>query len=67
MPVFNFPDILMTYGNYWEKHDQNKETWGLFGFMGLNNKASGRFGISATFTNQDGTVKDLSVLNDFLD
>lgn len=62
-----FVNILMTYGNYWEKHDQNKETWGLFGYMGLNNKSSGRFGISATFTNPDGTVKDLSVINDFLD
>ena len=62
-----FVKILMTYGKYWEEHDQKKETWGLFGFMGLNSKSTGRFGISADFTNPDGTVKDVSVLTDFLD
>ena len=67
MTPAKFVSILTTYGRYWEEHTHARETWGLFGYMGLNNKASGRFGISATFTQPDGTVKDASVLNDFLD
>lgn len=62
-----FVTILTTFGKYWVEQDQKKETWGLFGALGLNNKASGRFGINTQFTDPDGTVKDLSVLNDFLD
>lgn len=62
-----FVTIVTTFGHYWEQNDQKQETWGLFGFMGLANKASGRFGISATFTGKDGTAEDLSVVKDFLD
>ncbi len=62
-----FVAIVTTYGKYWEEHDQNKETWGMFGYMGLNNKSMGRFGITAHFTNPDGTANDASVLIDFLD
>ncbi|MBB5061824.1 FAD-binding protein [Granulicella mallensis] len=62
-----FVKILTTYGKYWEENDQNKETWGLFGYMGITSRSSGRFGISTVFTNPDGTVKDVSVLADFLD
>ncbi len=62
-----FVNILTTYGAYWEEHDQNKETWGLFSYMGLNSKSSGRFGINALFTNPNGLVTDVSVLTDFLD
>jgi FAD/FMN-containing dehydrogenase len=62
-----FVDIVVTYGKYWEDHDQDKATWGLFGSMGLSAKPGGRININALFTNPDGTVKDLSVLIDFLD
>ena len=62
-----FVTIVTTYGNYWAKEGQKKETWGLFGFMDLTSKSSGRLNVHALFTNSDGTVKDLSVLNDFLD
>ncbi len=62
-----FVNILITFGKYFEEHDQTKETWGIFAAMGLNNISSGRFGIGIEFTNPDGTVKDVSVLNDFMD
>ena len=62
-----FAKIIIGFGEYWEKHDQDAQTWGLFGFMTLNNKASGRFGISAVLSVQEGAGSDVSVLTDFLD
>jgi hypothetical protein len=62
-----FVTILTTFGKYFEDHDKSKETWGIFAALGLNNISSGRFGIGVEFTNPDGTVKDVSVLTDFLD
>jgi FAD/FMN-containing dehydrogenase len=63
-----FTEILTTYGKYWEENDSKKETWGLFAMLGLTDKDEGqRISIGLQFTNLDGTVKDLSVVNDFLD
>jgi hypothetical protein len=62
-----FVDIVTTFGKYCEETDQNKETWGMFAMMGLSNKSSGRFGISALYSDKAGTAKDLSGLMDFLD
>lgn len=61
-----FAHILTTYGKYWKDNDNKKETWGLFGMLGLT-ADPGRINIGLQFTNYDGTVKDLSVVNDFLD
>lgn len=61
-----FVHILTTYGKYWEDNDQKKETWGLFGMLGMS-ADPGRLSMSLQFTNLDGTAKDLSVVNDFLD
>lgn len=61
-----FVEIVTTFGKYWEEHEHKKETWGLFGALGLSS-APGRISVGAEFTNLDGTVKDVSVVTDFLD
>jgi len=62
-----FAGILSTYGDYWETRGKDKDTWGLFSAMGLTHSSSGHFGIPVQFCNPDGTCRDLSVLNEFLD
>lgn len=62
-----FIEIITTYGHYWETRGKDPETYGLFSLLDLSPKASERFGISLQFCNPDGTVNDLSVVNDFLD
>jgi len=61
-----FVNILTTYGKYWEENDRKKETWGMFAMLGLMSDP-GRINLSLQFSDLDGTVKDTSVLNDFLD
>jgi hypothetical protein len=61
-----FVKILQTYGEYWEKNDKNRETWGLFGFLELRNKSSRRIGINAMLSTSDASGKDVSLLTDFL-
>src|SRR5260370_1367993 len=62
-----FEAILTTYGNYWETRGKDPDTWGMFGFLGLSHRSSGHIGLSVQFCNPDGTCRDLSVLNEFLD
>lgn len=62
-----FATIVKTFGNYWETRGKDPETWGLFAVMGLSHSSTQHFGISLQFCNPDGTVKDLTVLNEFLD
>lgn len=67
MTEARFVELVTTYGNYCETRGQDKDTWGLFTFLGLSPKQTGRFGISLQFCNPDGTCSDLSPVNDFLD
>ena len=62
-----FASILTTYGEYFETRGQDPDTWGLFAVLVVSHQSGGRFGMSVQFCNPDGTCKDLSVLNDFLD
>ena len=67
MTADRFVSILRTFGDYWVEHDGKQETWGLFAALGLNNKASGRFGIGTQMACMDGSGRELAVVNDFLD
>ena len=62
-----FEAILTTYSHYHETRGKDPDTWGLFTFLGLPHRSSGRVGISAQFCNPDGTCDDLTVLNEFID
>ncbi len=62
-----FIDILLTYGEYWATRGKDKDTWGLFAVLNLQHSDAGRFGLSLQFCNPDGTCRDLSVVNEFLD
>jgi hypothetical protein len=61
-----FVSILTTYGNYWEKRGQESDTFGLFSILDVSHASSKHFGLSLQFCNPDGTCKDLSVVNEFL-
>jgi hypothetical protein len=62
-----FVEILLTYGDYWATRGKDKDTWGLFSVLNLQHSDAGRFGLSLQFCNPDGTCRDLSVVNEFLD
>ncbi|RXH56303.1 FAD-dependent oxidoreductase [Granulicella sibirica] len=62
-----FIKIVKTYGDYFETRGKDKDTWGLFTFMGLTHKSAGGIGVSATFHDAGPTVEDLSIPNEFLD
>jgi hypothetical protein len=62
-----FVDILLRYGDYWTTRGKEKDTWGLFTVLNLQHSAAGRFGLSLQFCNPDGTCRDLTVVNEFLD
>lgn len=62
-----FASILNSYGEYFETHGQNPDTWGLFAVMVVSHQSGGRFTLEVQFCNPDGTCRDLTVLNDFLD
>jgi len=66
-PVERFVHIMKTFGDYWEKRGQKPDTWGLFSVMNLSHQSHEGFGISAQFCNPDGTCRNLSVLNEYLD
>ena len=71
MTPARFEAILTTYSHYFETRGQDPDTWGLFTGLGLTHRGAGQggggIGISAQFCNPDGSCKDLSVLNEFLD
>ena len=62
-----FVDIVLTYGEYWATRGKDEDTWGLFSVLNLQHSEGGRFGLSLQFCNPDGTCRDLSVVNEFLD
>lgn len=61
-----FTRILYLFSNYWETRGRDPETWGLFSIFNLSHRSSGHLGMSVTFTNPDGTVKDTRVVEEFL-
>lgn len=61
-----FARILYLFSNYWETRGRDPETWGLFSIFNLSHKSSGHLGMSVTFTNPDGTVKDTRVVEEYL-
>src|SRR5579859_1007615 len=66
-PVERFVQIMKTYGEYWETRGQDPDTWGLFSIITPSHQSSPGFGMSVQFCNPDGTCRDLTVLNDYLD
>jgi FAD/FMN-containing dehydrogenase len=67
MTPARFASILNTYGEYFETRGQNPDTWGLFAVLVVSHQSGGRIGMEVQFCNPDGTCRDLTVLNDFLD
>jgi FAD/FMN-containing dehydrogenase len=67
MTVENFTNILMTFGDYWEKRGSEPDTWGMFAALGLSHASSGRMGLSLQFCNPDGRCDNLKPVKEFLD
>jgi len=62
-----FTSLLMSYGDYWSTRGRDPETWGLFTILAVGaRRPRGRLGMYIQFCQPDGTVKDLSVLHEFL-
>ena len=61
-----FFSLLTTFGDYWTTRGRDPETWGLFAILDIGSRSNGRLGMSIQFCQADGTVKDLSVLREFL-
>ncbi len=67
MTESRFVEILLTFGDYWQTRGKNEDTWGLFSVLDLEHSSGGEFGLSVQFCNPDGTCRDLSAVNEFLD
>lgn len=67
MTEARFVEILTKFGEYWETRGKDPDTWGLFAILQLSHSSSGRLGLSFQFCNPDGTCRDLSVVEEFLD
>jgi hypothetical protein len=60
--------LLKTFGEYWATRGQDPDTWGMFAILVVSPQAGGgHMGMSVQFCNPDGTCRDLTVLNDYLD
>jgi FAD/FMN-containing dehydrogenase len=66
-PVDRFVQILKTFGEYWETRGKDPDTWGMFSVISVSHQSNTGFGMSVQFCNPDGTCKDLTVLNEYLD
>jgi FAD/FMN-containing dehydrogenase len=62
-----FVRYLRTFGEYWETRGQDPDTWGMFAVTSISHVSAGGFGMSVQFMNPDGSISDLSVLNEYLD
>lgn len=62
-----FAKILTTYGDYWVGRGKDPDTWGLFALLEAAPISRGHFGIGIQYCQPDGTTRDLSVLEEFLD
>jgi FAD/FMN-containing dehydrogenase len=67
MTESRFVDIVMKFGEYWQTRGRDEDTWGLFSILDLAHSSAGRFGLNLQFCDSDGTCRDLSVVNEFLD
>ncbi len=68
MTEAQFTRLMTTYGNYWETRGCDPDTWGLFvGFEVGERDPDGRLSMHIQFCQPDGTARDLTVLNEFLD
>jgi FAD/FMN-containing dehydrogenase len=62
-----FVSLLLSYGEYWTTRGRDPDTWGLFTILDVGaRKPEGHLGMYLQFCQPDGTVKDLSVLHEFL-
>jgi FAD/FMN-containing dehydrogenase len=61
-----FAKIFDAFGGYFATRGQDPDTWGMFGVIEANHKASGYMRVSVQFCNPDGTCKDTKVLDEFL-
>jgi FAD/FMN-containing dehydrogenase len=61
-----FVSLLTTYGEYWASRGSDPDTWGLFAILDIGARSNGRLGMSVQFCQADGTIKDLSILREFL-
>ncbi|HEY9125790.1 MAG TPA: FAD-binding protein [Acidobacteriaceae bacterium] len=62
-----FITYLRTFGEYWETRGQDPDTWGMFAVTSISHVSAGGFGMAVQFMSPDGSISDLSVLNDYLD
>jgi FAD/FMN-containing dehydrogenase len=63
-----FVALLKTFGEYWADRGQDPDTWGMFAVLVVSPQAGGgHMGMSVQFCNPDGTCRDLTVLNEYLD
>lgn len=67
MTEARFVQILTAFGDYWQTRGKDPDTWGLFSILQLSHVSSGRLGLSFQFCNPDGTCRDLTVVEEFLD
>jgi hypothetical protein len=65
--VEQFVEIMKTFGVYWETRGQDPDTWGMFAVLVVSHQSNLHFGMSVQFCNPDGTCRDLTVLNEYLD
>ncbi len=66
MTEARFTQLLTAYGDYWEGCGKDRDTWGLFTLLDITPAKRGHFGIYIQYCQPDGTAKDLSVLEEFL-
>jgi FAD/FMN-containing dehydrogenase len=59
-------ELLKTFGEYWETRGQEPETWGLSVVMPLTHRSTGEFSMTVRFSDEEGTCKELGVLEEFL-
>jgi hypothetical protein len=64
MTEARFVDLVLKFGDYWATRGTQQDTWGLFSILNMSHDF---INLSFQFCNPDGSCRDLSVLNEFLD
>ena len=67
MTEARFVDILLKFGDYWETRGKDEDTLGLFSVLDMSHSSARGFNLGLQFCNSDGTCRDLSVVNEFMD
>ena len=62
-----FAALLGAYGDYWETRGTQPDTWGLFSMLKLTHRSANQIVLVSQFCDADGTCRDLTVLNEFLE